>query len=352
MGTTDEKGMQILPVPQVEEICARILEKLGVPEGDAETVTRSLVRADLQGIFSHGISRLPTYARKLRAGLTSAKPDMAVIHETPATILLDGKDGLGIVVGTQAMKLCIAKARRSGAAVAGVRNGTHFGTAGFFALMAAEVDMIGLVSSNGAPRMAPWGGKSSVLGTNPLAIASPTGGKYPLLLDMATSAAALGKVIMMSKRGEEIPEGWATDKDGYPTRDPQVAMQGLMLPVGGPKGYGMALMLDVLCGVLMGACFGKDVGSLVRDWNRTEGLGFFFFVINIASFLPIDQFKDRIDELCEQLKHSELAPGSTAIYLPGEIEFEAEERNRQRGVSVEPKVWDEIQALASELEAK
>jgi LDH2 family malate/lactate/ureidoglycolate dehydrogenase len=349
MSTTNESGVNLVPIPTAEDLCFQILEALGVPGRDAGIVTNSLITADARGVSSHGISRLPVYAQRLQAGLINPTPDIKVIRDSPSAVLLDGANGFGHVVGARAMSTCLAKAGATGAAVAGVRQSTHFGTAGFFAQMATEEDMIGIVGSNGAPRMAAWGGRTSLLGTNPLAIAAPTGGSDPLLLDMATSAVALGKVILAAKRGEPIPTGWAMDIEGRPTTEAQAALDGLMLPLGGPKGSGLALMLDVLGGVLTGACFGMGIGSMYRDWDRSEGLGHVFIAIDIGRFLPIEEFKQRIDDLCAQVMGSDLAQGFDSIYLPGELEFLKERDHRTRGIQVDPGVWAEITALAGEL---
>jgi LDH2 family malate/lactate/ureidoglycolate dehydrogenase len=351
MDTMDDKEAGRVSREDAERVCIHILEKLGVPSEDAEVIARRLVIADMRGVSSHGVSRLPIYARRLGAGLIEPRPNIKVIRDSPAVVLLDGGNGFGHVVGTRAMEMAIERARVAGIGAVGVRRSTHFGIAGSFALIPARESMIGFVGSNGASRMAAWGGKTALLGTNPLAVAVPTGEdyRYPLLLDMATSAAAVGKVVMATKSGERIPSGWATYQHGHPTRDPAEALEGLMLPVGGPKGYGLALMLDVLCGVLTGAAFGTNVGSMYRDWDRPENVGHFFIAIDVASFMSAEDFEKRIDRLCAEVKASELAPGFDAIYLPGEIEFQREQHHREAGISVAAPVWGEIREVADEL---
>lgn len=313
----------------------------GLPEADAAIVADSLVEADLRGVSSHGVVRVPTYVKGLRAGEINPRPSLSITFNGGSRAIVDGDDGMGQVAAHRAMRLAIERAREHGLGVVGLTRSRHCGAMAYWAVQALEADCIGLATTNAGLNMAPTGGRDKIVGNNPLAIAVPTNRPWPMVLDMATSVVAGGKLDVAAIRGEKIPLGWATDREGNPTDDPVTARQGLLLPVGGPKGYGLALMLDVLAGVLTGARFGGGLGP--------PGSGQFFLALQVEGMMEIAAFKERMDELIDQIHASALAPGSSRIYVPGEIEHEKAEQRRAQGIPLEAKIIDGLNALAIEV---
>lgn len=344
----DDKDVQRVRPEVAEHLVSHILRSAGVPSDQADQVARSLVLAELRGQASHGLVRLETYVKRLNAGLISKGLGPTLVSDVGALMIFDGHDGFGHVVGLHVMDACIERARATGVAAAAVRNSTHFGIAGVFALRAAAAGMIGLAASNGAARMPPVGTKTAVLGTNPLAIAIPASGSEPLLLDMATSATALGRIIVAKERGERIPEGWALTKDGAPTTDAAVALGGLILPMAGPKGFGLAIVLEVLSACLSGAAIGQRAGSMYNTWDRPEGLGHFFLAISVAATGRAEAFLNSIGELARQVHAAASVDGSAHGLLPGEIEAQRETASRRDGIEIEPTVRTSLRRLAGE----
>lgn len=328
------------------------LRALNVPDEDARIVAECLVEADLKGVSSHGIVRLPVYARRLMAGLIDPQPGIRVVAGNGGPLrVVDGGNGLGPVVGSYGMQQAIEAARKFGVGVVFVRNSNHFGAAGYYVERAVNRGFIGIASSNAPPNMAPWGGKERFLGTNPLAVGVPSRRWRPLLLDMATSVVARGKIILAAHKGESIPLGWAIDPDGNPTTDPKAALLGAVLPFGGPKGSAMALLVDVFSGVLSGANYGRYLRTL-EDTADRQNLGHFFLAIDPAWLMPIDEFYERIDDLIGQLKATPPAPGFEKVLAPGEIEYANLERARTTGVELEDEVLEQLQALSDQLGVK
>jgi LDH2 family malate/lactate/ureidoglycolate dehydrogenase len=238
----------LVPAGALLEACGRILEKVGVPPEQARIIAEVTVEADLRGIGSHGLLRLPAYVHRVQAGLMAADTQLKVVRERGATVLLDAQGGFGQVAGVYAMNQAIERARQHGVGFVAVRNANHFGIAAYYTMMALPHRMIGIAATNAAPSMAAWGGTTPVLGTNPISVAIPTGQDVDIVLDMASSVVARGKIRAAATKGERIPLGWALDAEGRPTEDPQAALKGTLLPIGGPKGYGLALVVDVLAG--------------------------------------------------------------------------------------------------------
>ena len=316
----------------------RFFTAQGVPDIDARIAADVLISADLRGINSHGVIRLHSYyGDRLRKHLIDATSPLKVIQESPATLALDGSNGLGQVVAYRAMSRCIEKADTSGIAVTTVRNSNHFGIAGYYAMMALPEDMIGISLTNSRPLVTPTFALETAIGTNPIAVAVPAGKERPYVLDMATSIVPLGKVAVHQKTGQPIPEGWGIDSDGAQTHDPAEVMRGgALLPLGGPaelrgyKGYGLSLLVDILSGVLSGAAFGKDVGHPDRPENAD--IGHFFAAIKIENFRPIKHFKKDMDDYIRALKSLTKLPGQDRIYIHGEKEFERAELYAAQGV--------------------
>jgi LDH2 family malate/lactate/ureidoglycolate dehydrogenase len=313
----------------------------GVPESDAQVVADSLVEADLRGVSSHGVVRVPTYVAGLQNGSINPRPNLEIVSDAGPRALLDGDDGMGQVAANRAMHLAIDRAREHGIGAVGLRRSRHCGAMAYWAMQALEADCIGFATTNAGLNMAPTGGRDKIVGNNPLAIAVPTNRSWPMVLDMATSVVAGGKLDVAAIRGQKIPLDWATDLEGRPTDDPLLARKGLLLPVGGPKGYGLALMLDVFAGVLTGARFGGGLGI--------PGSGQFFLAIQVEGFMPIDEFRSRMDQVIDQIHQSRLAPGSERIFVPGEIEYEMSQRRGKEGIPLEEPIVRNLERLAQDV---
>ena len=320
---------------------ADIFVALALPVADAEVVSRSLVEADLRGVRSHGVMRVPTYYKGIRAGTINAKPALRVVTDSAGTLVVDGDGAMGQVAADYAMRLAVERAEQHGISGVGLRASRHCGAMAHWAIMAIERDCIGFAATNAGMNMAPTGGLDKLVGNNPFAVAVPTNRDWPMVLDMATSVAAGGKLDIAAVRGERIPLGWAIDEQGAPTDDPLVARKGTLLPVGGPKGYAMAVMLDVVCGVLTGGRYAANLGM--------AGSGQFFQAIAVDRFIPIAEFKARMDSLIDQLHASRLAPGSEHVFVPGEIEHNLATGRRARGMPLEVNLIDQLATIAREV---
>lgn len=336
----------------LKEFCSEVLERLEVPDTHADITADHLVWADLMGINSHGVTRLGIYSKRIRLGLINTRPNIRIIKEGLSTAVLDGDNGLGQVVGVKAVEIALEMASKYGVGVIGVRNTTHFGCAGYYALKAIERDMIGIVMSNAPSTMAPWGARVPYLGTNPIAFGVPTREFPPILLDMATSIVARGKIILAAKEGKSIPEGWAVDPEGEFTTNPELALKGAVLPFGGPKGSGIALMIDILSGILSGAEFGPHIGSLYDDLTKPQNVGNFIIVFNISNFCSLEEFKERIERMRQEIKSLPKAKGVEEILLPGEIEFRNYTENRKSGISLSPEVIRELIEVGESVSVK
>ena len=276
--------MKNVTVPQIEEFSAMVLSWVGIPEGDAKITAHILAQADLRGIDSHGVARLPIYVKRIRLGLINKEPEIKIVGENAGLAVVDGDNGLGQVVANHAMKLCLRKARENGVSFVAVKNSNHFGIGAYYAMMALEEDMIGIVGTNTSPLMAPFGGKEPLLGTNPIAVAVPTKEEHPVVLDMATSLVPRGKIEIYARKGEKLPLGWAIDADGRPTQEPEEALKGTLLPMGGPKGYGLSMVVDLLAGAVAGAAVGGGVGSLFGNMERPQNVGHFMLAVDGGRF--------------------------------------------------------------------
>lgn len=337
-----------LSAEQAKKACQDMLRAVGVPPQDAELIADALVFADLRGVGSHGIVRLASYIKRVRLGLMNPAASPSIVHSTASTALVDGSNGFGQVVAMKAMNLAIEMAGATGAGLVGVRNSNHFGTAAYYVMAAVNAGMIGMVLSNAAPAMAPWGGAVAMLGTNPLAVGIPAGEELPILLDMATSAVARGKIRLAAKKGERIPEGWALNGRGEPTTIPQEALAGTLLPASGPKGYGLALVIDVLSGLLTGSGFGRRVKPL-EDLSGPIRAGHLLAAVNVEAFTSLPSFKSNVDAFIREIRKAPKAAGVERIYLPGEIEFETGTRLQKEGMTLPEKVAADLRALAAEL---
>ncbi|MFI5706360.1 Ldh family oxidoreductase [Kribbella sp. NPDC051620] len=340
---------ETVPVEVLTETIGRIFAAAGLTERASRTVAQSLVDADCRGIPSHGVMLVPMYVARIRDGSVSTEEMGAVVADWGAVATLDGRHALGQLTGDHAMGLAVAKAERFGIGAVTVRHAFHFGGAFRFALAAAEQGYIGIAAANTRPLMPAPGGAAPVVGNNPIALAAPVPGRVPIVLDMAMSEAALGKIRIAAAESRTIPVTWGTDADGVPTTDPAAAIAGMLLPAGGPKGYGLAVLVDVLTGVLSGGAFGAGVSGLYADTSVPNDCAHFFLALSPAAFGVGDQFGDRMGAFADAIAASPLAPGSERVYLPGELEAIRYEQARGQGVRLEPAVRAALTAVARDL---
>jgi ureidoglycolate dehydrogenase (NAD+) len=325
--------------------CSDLLVAAGLRAGDADLVAGSLVSADLRGVGSHGVMRLPIYVERMRRGLIATRPVIEVLRTAPATAVVDGGNGPGQVVAVRAMDEAVALAREAGAGFVAVRRSNHFGAAGWFALRAAGAGMIGLAVTHAEADVVPYGGARPALGTNPLAVAVPRGDGPALLVDMATSAVAMGKVLLAASEGRGIPDGWGVDAAGEPTTDPRRVRA--VLPMAGPKGYGLAFVVEVLAALLSGSRSGSEVRRMYDDFDAPHGVGHFLGAIDVARFVPLDGFTAGLADLAGRIGSVPPAAGFEEVLLPGEPEERAEARNRRDGVPLGEEVRRELAALGA-----
>lgn len=354
----------IVQAKPLSAFCVRVFEKLDVPTADAKTTADVLVEADLRGIDSHGVARLRRYVKGLQDGVMLAHPKELTISETATTALIDAGAGLGQPVSYRAMKLSIGKAREYGTGFVTVRNSNHYGIAGYYAMMALEHNMIGISMTNADVLVVPTFGRHAVLGTNPIAVAVPTGQERPFVLDMATSTVPRGKLETYDRQEKAMPLGWATDERGIPTTDAHRVLDnfrarrgGGLLPLGGAgelfsghKGYGLALLVDILSAVLPGAAYANMVYPKTPQGKPLPAnLGHFFGTIKVEAFRSVDEFKSTMDDLIRRLKNSPKAEGADRIYVHGEKEYEEAERRAKEGIPLDEKVTADMKAVAQEL---
>jgi len=332
------------------------LMKVGVPQGDAETVAEVLVAADLRGVESHGVARLESYyIGRIRAGKLNPKPEVRVARETPTSLVLDAGNGLGHPAGKRAMLAVIEKAKTAGTAFAAVKNSNHFGIAGYYAMLALDHDLIGIASTNSVRYGAPTYGKDIMLGTNPWAYAIPAQNEPAFVLDFATTTVPRGKLEVYQRKDKPLNPGWAIDASGKETLSATEALSGALLPLGGygvdgggHKGYGLGLLADIMCAVLSGGAFGNDL-PLPSSGPEPGKISHFFGALKIDGFRDVAAFKADMDRELRAFKDSAKAPGCERIYVAGEIEHEKTLAYRRDGVPVHVKVWNGLEKLAGEL---
>ncbi len=338
---------------QLEQFTASVMRALGLPLEDAATVAALMVDADMQGSDGHGVIRLAPYAKRILAGGINLNPDIKVIQERTAMALVDGDNGMGHLVMKKATELAIHKARTAGIAWVGSRLSNHAGPASLYARMALQHDMIGLYFAVGnANHLPPWGGLDMLLSTNPIAAAIPTLNEAPVVLDMATTVAAYGKVKAKAQRGEMMPEGWMIDRQGKPLLDPTKSEEGFLLPIGGYKGYGLSLIVGILAGTLNGAAMGSQVIDFNKDFSTTTNTGQAIAIMDPSAFGDITEFKQNIDTLVRELRSSERMPGVDRIWLPGEQSHEKRLSNEAQGILLAPSLMKQLNDLAAQLNIK
>jgi L-2-hydroxycarboxylate dehydrogenase (NAD+) len=335
---------------RLQDFIAQCLCAAGLPEPDADSVAGLMSRADLIGADAHGVFRLPQYIKRIRSGGVNVRPVITVERERAATALLNGDNAMGHLVMKRAAEIAIEKAETTGIAWVGAHHSNHAGPASLYAEIPLRHNMIGLyVAVGSANHMPPWGGTDMLLSTNPIAVAIPSANKPPIVLDMATTVAAYGKVKAKAKAGEMMPEGWMINRLGQPLTDPQKSSDGFLLPIGGPKGYGLALVFGLLAGTLNGAAFGRDVIDFNADSKTVTNTGHFVIALNIEAFTDIATFKKGVDEIWDQMKASDKLPGVADIRLPGEGLHQRAEARAAEGIPIPAALRDDLDTLANSL---
>lgn len=350
MNVDGSKDGSVVQLGELETFIAAALTAVGLPPAGAERTAQFMADADLHGIDTHGVFRLPGYIKRIKSGGMTLDPDIKIIREAPATALIDGDNGMGHLVVARAAEIAIEKATQTGIGWVGIRNSNHAGPAMLYARMPLAHEMIGIYAAVGsANHMAPWGGTDLLLSTNPISIAVPASRHRDVILDMATTVSSYGKVKTAAQRGEDMPEGWMIDKQGKPLTDPQRAHEGMLLPIGGPKGYGLSLMLGLLAGTLNGAAMGRDVVDFAKDFVTPTNTGQFICALAISNFAEVAHFGTQVDAMIDAIKASPTLPGYEEIRLPGERSAKLRESRRESGIPVHPALAPVLAEMADEL---
>ncbi|GAB7054641.1 MULTISPECIES: Ldh family oxidoreductase [unclassified Paenibacillus] len=338
----------IIKAQVLRNFYASLLRAVGTSSEDAEITSDALIDADLHGLETHGALRIPPYIRIAREGVLDASGKPALEWRKGAVSLINGNNGWGQPAAFMAVNEVISHAKTHFVGAAGIKNTNHIGTCSYYAKMLARAGLVGFVTTNSPPNMPPWGGSEPILGTNPICFSAPTPDGKVIVIDMATSVVAKGKILLAAERGESIPEGWALDKNGKPTTSPKEALEGSQLPVGGPKGYGLALFAEIFSGVLTGANIGTNLHSMYDKILNPSGVGAFMFAIDISPF-GIEQVNAKMEQLIGMVLGSELAEGYQRIYLPGENSSEIAEERKVKGIPMSPSILEKMNQVAQEL---
>ncbi|MEW6696326.1 MAG: Ldh family oxidoreductase [Bacillota bacterium] len=327
------------------EFCSGLLQGVGVPKADADIVADVLVDTSMEGLDTHGISRLPIYTTRIQNGRINPKANLQVNKTAPAVAAIDGDNGLGQLVGVKAMEVAINLAKEAGVGAVSVKRSNHYGASSYFCKQAAAAGMIGMAFTNTPSGIPPWGGREAYFGTNPIAFGFPAK-EQPVVVDMSSSIVARGNIILAAKQGKPIPEGWAIDKEGRPTTDAKAALEGAVLPMAGPKGYAMALAVEIMSGIISGSAFGKEVGWIYDESTKPVDIGHFFIALDVSRFMPMDTFKDRTQQMITEIKESPKAEGVDEIYIPGERRTLKSNVRKQEGIPIPDALLAELNQLA------
>ena len=337
----------------LERFSAAIFKRLGVPDDEATQLAEIIVLSDLHGMHSHGVMRIPQYGPKIAAGGFRPGREGVILRETDSTLLLDAEHGIGQTMAVKAMRAAMAKAGKTGVGICGVTNSNHYGAGAYYGLMAARMDMIGILTTNASPSMPAPGGRTMLTGPLPLTVVAPRKTGWPFCLDTAMGVVSKGKIAYAAEKGEKIPLGWGVDKNGTPTDDPQQVLDGgWPLPIGGYKGFGLTCVLEILAGVLTGGALNDAIGNLfTAPAEVPQGLGHFVMAIDVSAFMPADQFKERLDTYITMFKASELQPGIDEVTFPGEPEFRREVERRANGIPLSTNLIARLNAYARDVGA-
>ena len=329
------------------DFAAAVYRSAGMPDADAKLAADSIVQADLWGHQSHGVMRLSWYTARLKAGVCNPVAQPTFVTDAGSMAVIDGHDAMGQVLMAHAAKEAIRRAKLHGIGAVGLRNSNHFGTAMYFTLMAPPEGCVAFLSTNASPAMAPWGGRKKTVGNNPWSWAAPAGRHAPMVLDIANTGVARGKVYLARQKGLPIPEGWAITADGEPTTDPVQAINGIILPMAQHKGYAISVIMDMLSGVLTGSAFGIGVHGPYQKEHRS-GAGHFMIALNIAALQPLPEFNARMEQMIADLKSVPLARGFDEVFYPGEMEARNNIENRLHGLLLPDDTLADLQKLARE----
>ncbi len=340
--------MQRFCPDQLKNLATEIAVWAGVPREDAVILADSLVKADLSGTSTHGISRLAIYIKRIGKGLIDPGASLKIDRERAGTLAVDAGNGVGQVQAVRVLDRLIPMAKKCGVGSATIRNSQHFGALSYYCNLAADRDMILLAMTNCEPAMSPEGGREAFFGTNPIAASFPTGKGFNVKIDLATSLVARGNIVAAQKKGQAIPANWALDPAGNPTTDASQALLGTVLTMAGHKGYALALMVEGLSSVLSGAAIGSSIGSMYKNFDRKQDVGHFFCVLDIDAFMDVATFKGRIDRTIDQIKSIEKRPGVAEILIPGERSQRTMRENLKRGVPVDDATVKELEQLCRE----
>jgi LDH2 family malate/lactate/ureidoglycolate dehydrogenase len=352
-----------VPIDRLTGFMMDVLLKMGVPREDSKIVAGVLIASDLYGVRSHGIAHLRMYYQRIKAGLQRPVTEWAIVHETPTTAVMDGANGMGMVVGYHAMRIAIDKARKSGLGAVSVRNSSHYGIAGYYTRMAAKEGMVGMSFTNAHPSIAPTFGVEPMLGTNPIAFSAPSDEEFSFTFDAATSIAPRGKIEIAARAGKPIPEGWVIDQDGLPATDSRQLIvemdkgKAALLPLGGSgelmgghKGYGLATVVEILSASFQDGAFLSELHDHDKNGNRRPSrVGHFFLAMNIESFVPLDHFRKTTGGILRELRAYSKAQAGRRIYTAGEKAYIQEMRAKQEGIRIPPSVQKMLKTLCLEL---
>lgn len=339
------------PAPVLRDWAEKIFQQVGVSEGDARLLTDSLIEANLRGVDTHGVTRMMTvYVKRIQTRVVNPLTKLEVLRDRASTALIHCHNGIGQVASDFAMDTAIEKAKTTGTAFVLTTHSNHYGAAAYWAMKALDQGMIGFSATNGPASVAPTGGRDLMLGTNPFAIAIPAGKEPAFVLDLATTVVARGRILLYAKQDKELEPGWAFDAQGRPTTDPHEAVKGLLAPIGGYKGYGIALAIDLISGVLSGSLYGAHFPGFLAD-NMTDptDVGSIFAAVDIDSFMDPDEFGRSMDKAIGEIRNSNKALGSDRIYIPGDIERETRARRLEEGIPMPEQIVRDLEALGEEL---
>lgn len=333
----------------LRNFCKNVFTKIGAQNEDAYNIADALIRANLEGVDSHGISRLGIYAKRIIEGRINPNPNIKIEKKGESVLTVDGDNGLGQIVSARAIKEGILLVKKTGSVAIAVRNSNHFGTASYFCQMAANEGVVALAFTNSPPGIPPWGGKKAFFGTNPIAFGFPNGTNAPIIIDMSTSVVARGKIILAAKQNQPIPKGWAINENGEETENPHEALNGAVLPVGGAKGYALALAVEVLTGILSGATFGPHVNNINNEKADKANVGHFFVLLDVNKFMPLETFHQLVNVFIEEIKSSPTKGGVDEILYPGERREREYRKRLKEGIFISVEVEKELLQVSEEL---